>query len=581
MITDIYFQHLQKAFPAFTRLPKDRLFAFFILCSGLLASLFISIATPVSEVQTLSFVLLAFWLLLSWLFWRGLTLPFTCQAASFLGAVQLFVIAWFSGGVYASCLMWFSVLIVANYFIVGRKASFFWLLIDVGVHYIQAYAFDWWGFGPVLGLGSQNALASLIDYSFSFIIIIAILLFYHSQYEQAVNDLEKTQGDLKNTEQELSQTLQMRESFIGSVSHELRTPMNAIMGFNSLLLSMVRDKPRALMVLDHTRQSADHLLTVINDVLDYTQFKSGQLRARLAPADLYQTIGSAFGLFMPRVENSVCYSCDLPPKLPAWVETDSHRLTQVLVNLLGNAIKFTASGDVQLTVSALPDNWFEFRVTDSGIGIAEEEQQRLFSSFSQANPSIQARFGGSGLGLMISQRLVHLLGGELGFKSELGRGSEFWFTLHLPAVDPPSAPDVAVPSTQLEGFSNLRFLIVDDHAVNRLVLRQILLNQWPDAVVMEGGDGFAALSYLKEHVFDLVFLDMVMPGLGGIETAQRLSHPDFTSTPPLIGLTANVNPQDLDAFYKAGLSGLLLKPFNREQLMALIHQLLSSSVGRS
>lgn len=581
MITDIYFQHLQKAFPAFTRLPKDRLFAFFILCSGLLASLFISIATPVSVVQTLSFVLLAFWLLLSWLFWRGLTLPFTCQAASFLGAVQLFVIAWFSGGVYASCLMWFSVLIVANYFIVGRKASFFWLLIDVGVHYIQAYAFDWWGFGPVLGLGSQNALASLIDYSFSFIIIIAILLFYHSQYEQAVNDLEKTQGDLKNTEQELSQTLQMRESFIGSVSHELRTPMNAIMGFNSLLLSMVRDKPRALMVLDHTRQSADHLLTVINDVLDYTQFKSGQLRARLAPADLYQTIGSAFGLFMPRVENSVCYSCDLPPKLPAWVETDSHRLTQVLVNLLGNAIKFTASGDVQLTVSALPDNWFEFRVTDSGIGIAEEEQQRLFSSFSQANPSIQARFGGSGLGLMISQRLVHLLGGELGFKSELGRGSEFWFTLHLPAVDPPSAPDVAVPSTQLEGFSNLRFLIVDDHAVNRLVLRQILLNQWPDAVVMEGGDGFAALSYLKEHVFDLVFLDMVMPGLGGIETAQRLSHPDFTSTPPLIGLTANVNPQDLDAFFKAGLSGLLLKPFNREQLMALIHQLLSSSVGRS
>lgn len=581
MITDIYFQHLQKAFPAFTRLPKDRLFAFFILCSGLLASLFISIATPVSAVQTLSFVLLAFWLLLSWLFWRGLTLPFTCQAASFLGAVQLFVIAWFSGGVYASCLMWFSVLIVANYFIVGRKASFFWLLIDVGVHYIQAYAFDWWGFGPVLGLGSQNALASLIDYSFSFIIIIAILLFYHSQYEQAVNDLEKTQGDLKNTEQELSQTLQMRESFIGSVSHELRTPMNAIMGFNSLLLSMVRDKPRALMVLDHTRQSADHLLTVINDVLDYTQFKSGQLRARLAPADLYQTIGSAFGLFMPRVENSVCYSCDLPPKLPAWVETDSHRLTQVLVNLLGNAIKFTASGDVQLTVSALPDNLFEFRVTDSGIGIAEEEQQRLFSSFSQANPSIQARFGGSGLGLMISQRLVHLLGGELGFKSELGRGSEFWFTLHLPAVDPPSAPDVAVPSTQLEGFSNLRFLIVDDHAVNRLVLRQILLNQWPDAVVMEGGDGFAALSYLKEHVFDLVFLDMVMPGLGGIETAQRLSHPDFTSTPPLIGLTANVNPQDLDAFFKAGLSGLLLKPFNREQLMALIHQLLSSSVGRS
>ena len=504
----------------------------------------------------------------------------TCQFASALAAVQLFLIAWFSGGVYASCLMWFSVLIVANYFIVGRLAAFVWLLIDVVVHYIQAYAFDWWGVGPVLGLDSQNSLASLIDYSFSFIIIIAILLFYHAQYEQAVVDLEKTQGELKNTEQELSQTLQMRESFIGSVSHELRTPMNAIMGFNSLLLSVVRDKPRALMVLDHTRQSADHLLTVINDVLDYTQFKSGQLRARIAPADLYQTIGSAFGLFMPRVENSICYSCDLPPNLPAWAETDSHRLTQVLVNLLGNAIKFTAAGDVQLTVSALPDDWFEFRVIDTGIGIAEEEQQRLFSSFSQANSSIQARFGGSGLGLMISQRLVHLLGGKLGFKSELGRGSEFWFTLHLPAVEPPSVSDAAVPLTSLAGFSKLRFLIVDDHAVNRLVLRQILLSQWPKADIVEGEDGFAALRLIETRTFDLVFLDMVMPNLDGIQTAQRLADSDFPSKPPLIGLTANVNPQDLDAFYKAGLSGLLLKPFNRDQLTALIHQLLSSQASK-
>ena len=580
MSADIYFQYFQKAFPAFARLPKDRLFAFLVLCSGLLASLFISIATPVPVVQAISFVLLAFWSLLLGGFWRGLSLYTTCHFASFLAAGQLFLIAWYSGGVYASCLMWFSVLIVANYFIVGRLAAFIWLLIDVGVHYIQAYAFDWWGVGPVLGLDSQNALASLIDYSFSFIIIIAILLFYHSQYEQAVNDLEKTQGELKNTEQELSQTLQMRESFIGSVSHELRTPMNAIMGFNSLLLSMVRDKPRALMVLDHTRQSADHLLTVINDVLDYTQFKSGQLRARIEPADLYQTIGSAFGLFMPRVENSICYSCDLPPNMPAWAETDSHRLTQVLVNLLGNAIKFTAAGDVQLTVSALPNDWFEFRVSDTGIGIAEEEQQRLFSSFSQANPSIQARFGGSGLGLMISQRLVHLLGGKLEFKSELGRGSEFWFSLHLPAVEPPSASDINVPFTPLAGYSNLHFLIVDDHAVNRLVLRQILLNQWPDADIVEGEDGFAALRLIEKNTFDLVFLDMVMPNLDGIQTAQRLSLTDLASKPPLIGLTANVNPQDLEAFYKAGLSGLLLKPFNREQLTALIFQLLSSQTSK-
>ncbi|NDE05312.1 MAG: response regulator [Flavobacteriia bacterium] len=317
------------------------------------------------------------------------------------------------------------------------------------------------------------------------------------------------------------------------------------------------------------------MLTVINDVLDYTQFKSGQLRARLEPADLHQTIGSAFGLFMPRVESTVCYSCDLPPNLPAWVQTDSHRLTQVLVNLLGNAVKFTSEGDVQLTVTALPDDWFEFKVSDTGIGIAQEEQQRLFASFSQANPSIQARFGGSGLGLMISQRLVHLLGGVLEFSSDVGKGSAFWFKLKLPEVEAPSGPLNSNFASELGSFSNLRFLIIDDHPVNRLVLRQILLAHWPQATIVEGEDGLAALKLIEEQEFDLVFLDMVMPCLNGIETAQRLSSGGFPSLPPLVGLTANVNPQDLDIFFKAGLSGLLLKPFNREQLISLIVKLLS------
>ncbi len=577
MVSDSFFQIFTNRLPVIGHLPKDRLFALLILCAGLLASLFISLATPVAFVRLLSAVLLVFWLALLWRFWVGLSLSMACQVASVLGGVQLFGIAWFSGGVYASCLIWFAVLIFANYFIVGRMAGFVWLVIDVVVHYVQAYAFVWWGWGPELGLGVQHTLTSLVDYSFSFAIIIAILLFYHAQYEQAVHQLEDTQAELKNTERELSQTLKMRESFISTVSHELRTPMNAIMGFNSLLISMVSDKPQAMMVLDHTRQSADHLLTVIDDVLDYTQFKSGQLRARIAPADLYQTIGSAFGLFMPRVESTVCYSCDLPPHLPAWVATDSHRLTQVLVNLLGNAIKFTSEGEVNLIVTAHDNDWFEFRVTDTGIGISADEQQRLFASFSQANPDIQTQFGGSGLGLMISQRLVHLLGGEMGFESERGKGSAFWFRLRLPEVAPPTMTASATAVSAEDALTPLRFLIVDDHAVNRLVLRQILQKQWPQATIFEGEDGHKALALIKTHVFDVVFLDMVMPGLGGIETAQRLTSDNIRPLPALIGLTANVNPHDLDAFYKAGLSGLLLKPFNREQLLTLIHQLLASS----
>ena len=555
-------------------------YVYFMLCMATVSDFIAATTSPIQAVQMATAVFCFLWFCLLLFNLQALRVTTSLQIGSLIACLEETVVCFYSGGVYASAMSWFALIVIANYFIAGRRAGFFWLIIVVLMHVLQLYLHDFFDSGVPLGVQNDQALSSFLDYSFMAIALILVLLFFHRVHRTAVLDLRARQLELEATQSELEYTLLMREHFIASVSHELRTPMNAILGFNNLLLSMVRDKPQALMVLDHTRQSADHLLTVINDVLDYTQFKSGQLRARMAPADMYQTIGSAFGLFMPRVENSVCYSCDLAPNLPAWAETDSHRLTQVLVNLLGNAIKFTAAGDVQLTVSALPDDWFEFRVSDTGIGIAEEEQQRLFSTFSQANPSIQARFGGSGLGLMISQRLVHLLGGELGFKSESGRGSEFWFTLHLPAVEPPSVSDVTVALTPLAGFSNLRFLIVDDHAVNRLVLRQILLSQWPEADIVEGEDGFAALRLIETRSFDLVFLDMVMPNLDGIQTAQRLADSDFPFKPPLIGLTANVNPQDLDAFYKAGLSGLLLKPFNRDQLTTLIHQLLSSQASK-
>ncbi len=560
---------------------KNRAFYVYFMLSMATVSDFIAATTsPIQAVQLATAVFCFLWFSLLLFNLYSLRVTTSLQMGSLIACLEETVVCFYSGGVYASAMSWFALIVIANYFIAGRRAGFFWLVVVVLMYVLQLSLHDFFDSVVPLGVQRDQALSSLLDYSFMAIALMLVLLFFDRVHRTAVLDLRARQLELEATQSELEYTLLMREHFIASVSHELRTPMNAIMGFNNLLLSMVRDKPQALMVLDHTRQSADHLLTVINDVLDYTQFKSGQLRARIAPADLYQTIGSAFGLFMPRVENSVCYSCDLPPNLPAWAETDSHRLTQVLVNLLGNAIKFTAAGDVKLTVSALPNDWFEFRVSDTGIGIAEEEQQRLFSSFSQANPSIQARFGGSGLGLMISQRLVHLLGGELSFKSESGRGSEFWFTLHLPAVEPPAVSDVTVPLTPLAGFSKLRFLIVDDHAVNRLVLRQILLSHWPDADIVEGEDGFAALRFIETSTFDLVFLDMVMPNLDGIQTAQRLADSDFPSKPPLIGLTANVNPQDLDAFFKAGLSGLLLKPFNREQLTTLIHQLLSSQASK-
>jgi CheY-like chemotaxis protein len=247
-----------------------------------------------------------------------------------------------------------------------------------------------------------------------------------------------------------------------------------------------------------------------------------------------------------------------------------------LVNLLGNAIKFTHQGEVSLQVQVI-DEGVKFSVRDSGIGIPVDQQARLFERFNQADASIQRRFGGSGLGLTISQRLVQLLDGHMGFESTAGEGSVFWFWLPLRAVVSP-APSSTEPTQRLRSTAHgWHLLVVDDHPVNRLLLRQILQTTWPKASITEASHGEAALQLLAQQPFDLVLMDMVMPGMDGIETTRAL-HVQLTqadkTVPPVLGLTANVNPHDLQRFQDAGLKGILLKPFERDALVAQIDALL-------
>jgi signal transduction histidine kinase len=261
-----------------------------------------------------------------------------------------------------------------------------------------------------------------------------------------MTELTARRSALENSQKELEHTLQMREHFIASVSHELRTPMNAILGLNAFLLSSVKDKPRATQVLSHTRQSADHLMTVINDVLDYSQFKSGQLRAQLATMPLRQVLQTAFDLFKPRINDStVSYRLAIADDVPEWVESDRHRLTQILVNLLGNAIKFTAQGEIELRCTAETANsahpamtLIHLEVRDTGMGIPADRQHRVFQNFSQVDHTIARRFGGNGLGLSITQGLVHAMGGEISFKSQIGHGTQFFVDLPCELTQAPA-----------------------------------------------------------------------------------------------------------------------------------------------
>jgi signal transduction histidine kinase/CheY-like chemotaxis protein len=493
---------------------------------------------------------------------RGFSLNWATHLATGLGALILFYAAWSTGGVYSPRLAWMLILPLTPFYVISRRAGIFWLLAVLLLQFLMVVS-NHQGWVQSFETGMAHVPSSLLTYSLVTCVLIVVPLMYDHMYRQALEESRKHQRELEARREELEHTSAMREHFIATVSHELRTPMNAILGFNALLLARVQGKPEALKVLNHTRQSADHLMTVINDILDYSQLQSGQLVIQPETFELRHIAQHAFELFKPRVESmSLDYHLELDPALPIWVHTDRHRLMQVLVNLLGNALKFTHQGSVGLRVR-WTDTGVEFSVQDTGIGIAKDRQDQIFKRFAQAENDTQTLYGGNGLGLAISQKLAHLLGGQIGFESEPGQGSRFWLQLPLTAATAPIQSSEQHPHMLQSTDKAWTFLVADDHPVNRLLLKQVLQNAWPHSVVLEAVDGQKALDVLREQAVDLVFMDMVMPIMDGIDATRliRQDAADRIQQVPVLGLTANVNPLDLERFKSAGLSGVMLKPF--------------------
>ncbi|PQA83479.1 hypothetical protein C5F52_08505 [Limnohabitans sp. TS-CS-82] len=518
------------------------------------------------------------------LFSRGASLDVCVHIAVTAGMAQVLYAAWMSGGIFSPRMAWMAMMPLVVFYVVGRRAGVIWMGIALAAEAVLAFL-NWHGFMPdQLTLGRQQVWSSFASYNIVLLITISVPFLYDNMYLQAYQKRKKHNQELEEKRQELLRTSALREQFIATVSHELRTPMNAILGFNAMLLKRVKDKPQALKILNHTRQSADHLLTVINDVLDYSQLQAGQIKVQPEVFELRDTVNTAFELFGPRVHSMhLAYKCEIDAAVPHWVRADRHRLMQILVNLLGNAIKFTHQGHVTLRVQQQPLCVF-FSVRDSGIGIAAEQQPKIFQRFVQADDDIQSRYGGNGLGLSITQRLVELMGGHIGFESTPGRGSTFWFTLPLTEVTPPKveAPEPDLPVAASE--TPRRFLVVDDHPINRLLARQILKSRWKNCELVEADNGLKALAALKSQSFDVVLMDMVMPEMDGIEatTALRQTLDAPACHTPVLGLTANVNPQDLERFSTAGVNAVELKPFDAVKMCDHVEKLLTlkkSSLG--
>jgi len=389
-------------------------------------------------------------------------------------------------------------------------------------------------------------------------------------YGQDVTEQQLVERELKRAKAAAEAAVMARENFLANMSHEIRTPLNGVLGMTAQLAKTTLDARQRDFV--HTiRHSGQHLLHVINDVLDIAKITSGKLKLEVTAFNLCESIGESMRSLVIQAQEKGLEFRGVPLRTTCthpWVLGDAHRLIQILINLVANAIKFTEpGGQVTVVTEQLAETGttltVRFSVQDSGIGIALDKQELIFEGFTQAYADTARRYGGTGLGLSISRALVTQLGGELTLTSAPGEGSTFAFVLTLPkaaAVDIPTAFSTATYDTG--ALHGRRLLVVEDNEINRTVAR-LLLESW-GAWVEEAQDGLAGVAMVRQAPpYDIVLMDIQLPGLSGLDaTAAIRALPDAArAAVPIVALTANAFRADCERYLAAGMAACLAKPF--------------------
>ncbi|MBF9238480.1 PAS domain-containing protein [Hymenobacter sp. BT683] len=395
---------------------------------------------------------------------------------------------------------------------------------------------------------------------------------YVISHSHDITERIAAEREMKRAKEAAESAALAKENFLANMSHEIRTPLNGILGMASQLGKTALE-PRQHEFLRMIRTSGQHLLSVINDVLDMAKITSGKLEFEQVGFNLCDSMGQAVQpLVLQAQEKGLEFggtmlreSCTYP-----WVVSDPYRLNQILINLVANAIKFTARGSITVVGRQLAETsthlTVEFSVTDTGIGIAPDKHASIFEGFTQAYADTSRQFGGTGLGLSISRALVEQLGGTLTLRSAPGQGSTFAFTLTLPKAEAPVVAPDTVGEFNTGALAGLRVLLVEDNEINREVAR-FMLEEW-GVILEEAVDGVQGLQLLTDHTYDVVLMDIQMPGLNGVEVTRavrQLADP-VKAHVPILALTANAFREDNERYRAAGMNDCLAKPFDEHDL---------------
>lgn len=487
--------------------------------------------------------------------------------------------AYYSGGITSPLMVWLGIVPILPLFTVSRRSGYISLIVSF-MCVVCVYVFQINGLIPVpSNVTKQDLTLSVLMNGLLCLTLLMLIITYDAIHAEHMRIIEQKNAALKSLSNNLQLADKHKDKFLATVSHEMRTPLNAMMGYLGLLRTSDNLPSTLSNYVDGAQSASEHLLAVINDLLDFSQIQKGKLILTLQEVDLHQVLKSTHKTLEPKAESQeLNYELKIDSNVPQWVKIDPHRLAQIILNLLGNALKFTNKGQVTTHVlyesnpQDLENGYLVLQVQDTGVGIPRSFFKDIFEPFSQLPVQFhnESSLRGNGLGLSITKTLVTSMNGQISLDSQEGVGSIFEVKLPIRIV--PALSNFQPEQTKITNLDHIYLLLVDDHATNRLVATATIKQDIPNARIDQARNGTEAIAKMKANKYDLVLMDMIMPDHSGIEVTRIIRSeciPPFSDV-KIVALTANVAEILVHECADVGICEILRKPFDRDLLIRTI-----------